>query len=87
MNNKRSRALIITEFVLALPVILVLLLLAAEFIEKYGLIVLPVGLFVYLLIVMMVDKLFSRQSEQLERALESKLPFAADKSRAMQKDG
>ena len=87
MNNKRSRALIITEFVLALPVILVLFLLAAEFIEKYGLIVLPVGLFVYLLIAMMVDKLFSRQSEQLEQALERKLPFAADKSRAMQKDG
>ena len=87
MNNKRSRALIITEFVFALPVILVLFLLAAEFIEKYGLIVLPVGLFVYLLIAMMVDKLFSRQSEQLEQALERKLPFAADKSRAMQKDG
>ena len=87
MNNKRSRALRLTEFVIALPIVFLLVLLAGEFIEEYGLIVLPVGTVVYLVIAILVDKLFSRQSEQLELALQRKLPFAADKSRAMQKDG
>jgi hypothetical protein len=87
MNNKRSRALRVTEFVIALPIVFLILILAGEFIEKFGLIVLPAGVTVYLLIAMMVDKLFSRQSEQLELALERKLPFAANKTGAMQKDG
>ena len=77
----------ITEVVLALPVLFLLWLLAGEFIEKYGLIVLPVGGAVYLVISMLVDKLFSRQSEQLEQALERSLSFAADKAGARRKDG
>lgn len=87
MNNKRSRALRVTEFVIALPIVFLILILAGEFIEKYGVIVLPVGLVIYLLITMMVEKFLSRQSEQLELALERKLPFAANKTGAMQKDG
>lgn len=87
MKNKRNRVLSITEVVLALPVLFLLWLLAGEFIEKYGLIVLPVGGAVYLVISMLVDKLFSRQSEQLEQALERRLSFAADKAGARRKDG
>ena len=87
MKNKRNRVLSITEVVLALPVLFLLWLLAGEFIEKYGLIVLPVGGAVYLVISMLVDKLFSRQSEQLEQALERSLSFAADKAGARRKDG
>lgn len=77
----------LTEVVLALPILFLLWVLAAEFIEKYGLIVLPVGGAVYLVVFVLVDKLFSRQSEQLEQALERKLPFGANKSETMQKDG
>ncbi|MBT8133484.1 MAG: hypothetical protein KJO03_03185 [Gammaproteobacteria bacterium] len=87
MNNKRSQVLRITEFVIALPIVFLLVLLAGEFIEEYGLIVLPVGTVVYLVIAILVDKLFSRQSEQLELALERKLPLSGNKTRAMQKDG
>jgi ABC-type dipeptide/oligopeptide/nickel transport system permease subunit len=87
MKNKRNRAVSITEIVLALPVLFLLWVLAAEFIEKYGLIVLPVGGAVYLVIFLLVDKLFSRQSEQLEQALERKLSFGGNKPGTMQKDG
>ena len=87
MKNKRNRVLNITEVVLALPVLFLLWVVAGEFIEKYGLIVLPVGGAVYLVISMLVEKLFSRQSEQLEQALERRLSFVNDKSGTMQKDG
>jgi hypothetical protein len=87
MKNKRNRAVSITEIVLALPVLFLLWVLAAEFIEKYGLIVLPVGGAIYLVIFLLVDKLFSRQSEQLEQALERKLSFGGNKPGTMQKDG
>ena len=87
MKNKRNRVLNITEVVLALPVLFLLWVVAGEFIEKYGLIVLPVGGAVYLVIAVLVDKLFSRQSEQLEQALERRLSFVNDKSGARQKDG
>jgi len=87
MKNKRNRAVSITEIVLALPVLFLLWVLAGEFIEKYGLIVLPVGGAVYLVISVLVDKLFSRQSEQLEQALERRLSFVAEKPGTMQKDG
>ncbi len=87
MKNKRNRVLSITEVVLALPVLFLLWVVAGEFIEKYGLIVLPVGGAVYLVIAVLVDKLFSRQSEQLEQALERRLSFAGDKAGARQKDG
>jgi len=86
MKNIRNRAVSITELVLALPVLFLLWVLAGEFIEKYGLIVLPVGGAVYLVISMLVEKLFSRQSEQLEQALERRLSFVNDKSGTMQKD-
>jgi len=87
MKNKRNRVLNITEVVLALPVLFLLWVVAGEFIEKYGLIVLPVGGAVYLVIAVLVDKLFSRQSEQLEQALERRLSFVNDKAGARQKDG
>ena len=87
MKNKRNRVLNITEVVLALQVLFLLWVVAGEFIEKYGLIVLPVGGAVYLVIAVLVDKLFSRQSEQLEQALERRLSFVNDKSGTMQKDG
>ena len=87
MKSKPTRAVIILEIVLALPVLFLLSVLAGEFIEKYGLIVLPVGAAVYLLISVMVDRLFSRQSEQLEQALERRLSLVADKPGAIQKDG
>ncbi len=62
-------------------------ILAGEFLQVYGFIVLPVGIAVYLVIAVLVDKLFSCQSKQLEQALERKLSFAGDKPGAMQKDG
>jgi len=86
MKNKRNRVVSLTEIVLAIPVLFLLWVLAAEFIEKYGLIVLPVGGAVYLVVFVLVDKLFSRQSEQLEQALERKLPFGGNKPGTMQKD-
>ena len=85
MKNKRNHALVIIEILLALPLLFLLWVLATDLIEKYGLIVLPVGGALYLLISVMVDKLFSRQSEQLEQALERKLPFFADKPATMRK--
>lgn len=85
MKNKRNHALRIIEIVLAVPLLFLLWVLAADLVEKYGLIVLPVGGALYLLISVMVDKLFSRQSEQLEQALERKLSFVADKPATMQK--
>jgi len=87
MKNKRNHVLSMIEVVLALPVLFLLWLLSGEFIEKYGLIVLPVGGAVYLVISMLVDKLFSRQSEQLEQALERRLSFVADKAGANRKGG
>ena len=87
MKNKRNRVVSLTEIVLAIPVLFLLWVLAAELIEKYGLIVLPVGGAVYLIIFVLIDKLFSRQSEQLEQALERKLPFGANKPETIQKDG
>ena len=85
MKNKRNHALSIIEIVLAVPLLFLLWVLATDLVEKYGLIVLPVGGALYLLISVMVDKLFSRQSEQLEQALERKLSFVADKPATMQK--
>ncbi len=87
MKKKRNRVVSLTEIVLAIPVLFLLWVLAAELIEKYGLIVLPVGGAVYLVIFVLVDKLFSRQSEQLEQALERRLSFVGDKPAMMQKDG
>ena len=85
MKNVRNHALRIIEIVLAVPLLFLLWVLAGDLVEKYGLIVLPVGGALYLLISVMVDKLFSRQSEQLEQALERKLPFVADKPATMRK--
>jgi hypothetical protein len=85
MKNRRNHTLRIIEIVLALPLLFLLWVLASELIEKYGLIMLPVGAAVYLLISVLVDKLFSRQCEQLEQALQRKLSFVADKPATMQK--
>jgi hypothetical protein len=85
MKNERNHALRIIEIVLAVPLLFLLWVLATDLVEKYGLIVLPVGGALYLLISVMVDKLFSRQSEQLEQALQRKLSFVADKSGTLQK--
>lgn len=87
MKNIPGRAARIAEVVLALPMLYLLWILAGEFIQLYGFIVLPVGIAVYLVIAVLVDRLFSRQSEQLEQALERKLSFGGDKPGAMQKDG
>ncbi len=39
MKNKRNRAVVITEAVMALPLVFILWVLAADFIKMYGLIV------------------------------------------------
>lgn len=87
MKNKRIRAVTIAEVVIALPLIFLLGVLAVEFVEKYGLIVLPVGLAVYIVISLIVDKYFWEQSTRLEQSLERKLSFRTKKTGYVQKDG
>lgn len=77
----------IAEVVIALPLIFLLGVLAVEFVEKYGLIVLPVGLAVYIVISLIVDKYFWEQSTRLEQSLERKLSFRTKKTGYVQKDG
>lgn len=86
MKNKRFRAVTIVEVVIALPLIFVLGVLAVEFVDRYGLIILPVGLAAYFVISLLVDKYFWEQSTKLEQALERKLPFSGGKSGCAQKD-
>jgi hypothetical protein len=58
--------------------------LTVEFVEKYGLIIVPIGAAVYFVISFIVDKYFWRQSEELEQVLERKLSLVSKKSRDMQ---
>ena len=87
MKNKRNRAVGIAEALMALPLVFLLWVLASDFIKMYGLIVVPVGIAVYLVITLLVDKFFWRQSAQLEHALERKLSNVGEKSGHSQKDG
>ena len=80
MKNRRIRAVTIAEAIIALPLIFLLGILAIEFVEKYGLIVVPVGVAVYFVISLLVDKYFWEQSTKLEQALERKLSFARGES-------
>ena len=86
MKNKRIRAVTIAEVVIALPLIFLLCILVIEFVEKYGLIVFPIGVAVYFVISRLVDKYLWEQSTKLEQALERKLPFGAEKPECTQKD-
>ena len=86
MKNKRIQAVTIAEAIIALPLIFLLGILAIEFVEKYGLIVVPIGVAVYYVISLLVDKYFWEQSAKLEQVLERKLPFARGKSGCEQKD-
>jgi hypothetical protein len=87
MKNRRIRAVTIVEVIIALPLIFLLGILAIEFVEKYGLIVFPIGVAVYFVISRLVDKYFWEQSAQLEQSLERKLSFRAKKTGCAQKDG
>ncbi len=80
MKNKQSQAVGIAEAVMALPLVFLLWVLAGDFIETYGLIVIPAGIAVYLVIFQLVDKFFWQQSAQLEQALERKLSSVGEKS-------
>jgi hypothetical protein len=86
MKNKRNRAVVIAEAVMALPLVFILWVLAADFIKMYGLIVVPVGVAVYLVISLLVDKIFGRQSLQLEHALDRTLSSVAGKFGDLRKD-
>lgn len=79
MKNNRNWGVILVEAVIALPLVYLLWLLAVELIDSYGLVVVPVGGVIYFLISLLVDKFLCRQSEQLEQALQRKLPFTAGK--------
>lgn len=80
MKNKSKRVVNIAKVVIALPLILCLALLAIEFVKMYGFIVIPLGLVMYLLITLFVDKFFGKQSAQLEQVLERKLTSGRAKS-------
>lgn len=81
---KRFSAVGMVEILIALPLVFVLSVLAKEFVQMYGLVVVPVGAAVYFSIYMLVDKYFWQQSDQLEQILESKLSGAENKSRQRQ---
>ena len=86
MKNKRNRAVLFAEAVMALPLVFILWVLAADFIKMYGLIVVPIGVAVYLVISLLVDKIFGRQSVQLEHALERTLSSVGGKFGDLRKD-
>ncbi len=86
MKNKRNRAVGIAEAIMALPLVFLLWVLAGDFIETYGLIVVPAGIAVYLVISQLVDKFFWQQSAQLEQALERKLSSVGEKPGHSRKD-
>ena len=80
MKNKRNRAVIIAEALIALPLVFLLWKLSVEFVNIYGFIVVPIGAVVYFVIYLLVDKLYWRQSTELEQLLERKLAFVSKKS-------
>ena len=86
MKNNRNRAVGIAEALMALPLVFLLWVLAGDFITTYGLIVFPVGVAVYLVISLLVDKFFWRQSAQLEHVLERTLSSVGGKSGQSRKD-
>ena len=86
MKNKRNMAVVIAEAVMALPLVFILWVLAADFIKMYGLIVVPIGVAVYLVISLLIDKIFGRQSVQLEHALERTLSSVGGKFGDLRKD-
>jgi nitrate reductase NapE component len=86
MKNRRNRAVMVIEILIALPMVFLLGILAVEFVEKYGFIVFPIGAAVYFVITIVVDKYFWRQSDELEQVLERKLSFVSKKSGDMQDD-
>ena len=86
MKNKRNRAVGIAEVVIALPLVFLLWVLAVDFVKMYGLIVVPVGVVVYLVISLLVDKFFGKRSAQLEHALERTLSITDEKSGDSRKD-
>ena len=86
MKNRRNRAVGIAEALMALPLVFLLGVLAGDFIKTYGLIVVPVGVAVYLVISLLVDKFFWRQSVQLEHALERTLSSVSEKSGRSRQD-
>jgi len=86
MKNKRNRVVLIAEAVMALPLVFILWVLATDFIKMYGLIVVPIGVAVYLVISLLVDKIFGRQSVQLEHALERTLSRVGGKFGDLRKD-
>ena len=87
MKNKRNRAVGIAEVLIALPLVFLLWILAVDFVKMYGLIVVPVSVAVYLVISLLVDKFFWRQSAQLEHALERTLSIVGEKSGDSRRDG
>ena len=86
MKNKRNKAVLIAEAIMALPLVFILWVLATDFIKIYGLIVIPVGVAVYLVISLLVNKIFGRQSVQLEDTLERTLSSVAGKFGDLRKD-
>jgi hypothetical protein len=86
MKNRRNRAVTVAEILIALPLVILLGILAVEFIEKYGFVVIPIAAAVYLVISFIVDKYFRRQSDELEQILERKLSFVCKKSGDIQDD-
>lgn len=86
MKNRRNRAVTVAEVLFAIPLLFLLGVLAVEFVEKYGFIVVPIGVAVYFVITFIVDKYFWRQSDELEQVLERKLSFVSKKSGDMQDD-
>lgn len=80
MKNKRNRVVIIAEALIALPLVFLLWKLSVEFVNIYGFIVVPIGAVVYLVIYLLVDKLYWRQSKELEQLLERKLAFVSKKN-------
>ena len=86
MKNKRNRAVGIAEVVIALPLVFLLWVLTVDFVKMYGLIVVPVGVVVYLVISLLVDKFFGKQGAQLEHALERTLSITDEKSGDSRKD-
>jgi len=86
MKNKRNRVVIIAEVIIALPLAFILWKLSVEFVNMYGYIIVPVGAAVYLVIYLLVDKLYWRQSIELEQLVERKLAFVSKKSISTQKN-
>jgi hypothetical protein len=80
MKSKRNHVVIIVEALIALPLVFLLWKLSVEFVNIYGFIVVPIGALAYLLIYLLVDKLYWRQSMALEQLLERKLAFFSKKS-------